>query len=82
MPQIERVSQESTYITVGAFLLQKRGDSMEIIKVIVDKLPTSCIACPLSTLKKCGKDSLQRGTSGSVFHEMKPDYRCLLRKGN
>jgi hypothetical protein len=53
---------------------------MEIIKVIVDKLPTSCIACPLSVLRKCGKDTTIRGSSGSIYHEMKPDKRCLLKE--
>lgn len=53
---------------------------MKIYKVVVDKKPTDCIACPLIKLKLCGKHYTIRGNSGEIFFGLKPDDRCLLRQ--
>lgn len=53
---------------------------MKIYKVVVDKKPTDCIACPLIKLKLCGKQYTIRGSSGGIFFGFKPDDRCFLRQ--
>ena len=53
---------------------------MRYIKVIVDKKPTYCIACALSTLHICGKENIVQPTSGAAYVEKIPDCRCLLRE--
>lgn len=54
---------------------------MKIYKVIVDKKPTNCIACPLIRLRLCGKDRTVKPSSSGAYVERMPDNRCLLRTG-
>lgn len=54
---------------------------MKIYKVIVDKKPTNCIACPLIRLRLCGKDRTVKPSSSGAYVERVPDARCLLRVG-
>lgn len=59
----------------------KRSEGMKIYKVIVDKKPTNCIACPLIRLRLCGKDKTVKPDSSGAYVERIPDSRCLLRVG-
>lgn len=52
---------------------------MKIYKVLVDKKPNNCIACPLISLRLCGKDRAVKPDSSSAYQERVPDRRCLLR---
>lgn len=52
---------------------------MKIYKVIADHKPEYCIACPISTLHICGKESAEHPTSGAAHKIMIPDKRCLIR---
>ena len=54
---------------------------MKIYKVVVDKKPTNCIACPLIRLRLCGKDRVAKPSSSGAYVERIPDKNCLLRVG-
>ena len=52
---------------------------MKIYKVVADKKPTNCIACPLIRLRLCGKEITVKPDSSGAYVEKIPDSRCLLR---
>ena len=52
---------------------------MKIHKVIVDKKPNNCIACPLIRLNLCGKEVVVKPDSSGAYVDKLPDKRCLLR---
>jgi hypothetical protein len=52
---------------------------MMIYKVIADRKPSSCIACPLVRLKICGKERKTQAASGAAYIEVVPDYRCKIK---
>lgn len=64
----------------GWFFWAKRRVGMKIYKVVVDKKPNNCIACPLIRLKICGKDIKVQTESSGAHIEKVPDNRCLLRR--
>lgn len=55
------------------------GSRMKVKKVIVDKLPKDCIACPLANeyQKGCGKEG-SKNYNGALRKGKKPDRRCKL----
>lgn len=53
---------------------------MKIYKVIVDKKPTNCIACPFIRLRLCGKDRTVKPSSSGAYVDKVPDKRCLLKE--
>lgn len=53
---------------------------MKIYKVVADKKPKNCIECPLLGKRECGNDHKVQATSGSAFHEIIPDHRCVVRE--
>ena len=54
---------------------------MKIYKVVADKKPSNCIACPLMRLNQCGKDIKVQLSSSGAYMERVPDCRCLIRVG-
>jgi hypothetical protein len=52
---------------------------MEIYKLIADRKPSNCIACPLVRLKICGKERKTQAASGAAYIEVVPDRRCRIR---
>ena len=52
---------------------------MKIIKIIVDRKPSTCMGCPLKHDRNCGKPKyIQEDTSGVMVIKV-PDKKCLLR---
>lgn len=54
---------------------------MIIYRLITNKKPNNCIACPISVLHVCGKEKSERGSSGSMYITKVPDDRCKIRVG-
>lgn len=52
---------------------------MKIYRIIADKKPSICRACPLWTMHICGIHRTERGSSSSVYSEWVPDERCRIR---
>ena len=53
---------------------------MKIYNVVADKKPKNCIECPLLGKHECGEDHKKQATSGSAFHVIIPDHRCVIRE--
>lgn len=53
---------------------------MKVKRIVVDKKPDNCIACPLCWRKDCGMERHVQVSSSSSYKEKIPDKRCLVRE--
>jgi hypothetical protein len=63
-------------------IAKREADNMEIKKIIVDRLSTSCMPCLLKHSHDCGTLVKKQETSSGARIEKKPDDRCKLRTEN
>ena len=64
----------------GISTIKKRGNRMEIQRLIVDKKPNDCMACVISKLKICGEPYSVHMSSGAVYMGNRPDDRCCIKE--